>query len=78
MVQRNHQIKSSDDADKFNQLLGLLTEKFSEKLYYHEIIGMLQMHTIGLMLEAYGLIDDEEDEDEDDWSSLIGNPDDEE
>jgi hypothetical protein len=76
MVQRNQQIRGSNDADKFDKLLGLLIEKYQSTLYYHEIIGILQMQATGLILEAYGLTD-EEDEDEDDWSSLIGSPDDE-
>ncbi len=76
MVQRNQQVRGSNDADKFDKLLGLLIEKYQNTLYYHEIIGILQMQSTGLILEAYGLTD-EEDEDEDDWSSLIGNPDDE-
>jgi hypothetical protein len=78
MVQRNQQVRGSNDADKFDKLLGLLIEKYQNTLYYHEIIGILQMQSTGLILEAYGLTDEEEDEDEDDWSSLIGNPDDEE
>ena len=75
MVQRN-QIEGSENAAKFDALLELLVEEFNGKLFYHEIIGILQMQITGLTLEAYGLTDDEE-EDGDDWGNLIGSADDE-
>ena len=75
MVQRNL-LEGSENAAKFDALLELLIGKFNGKLFYHEIIGILQMQITGLTLEAYGLTDDEE-EDDDDWGNLIGSADDE-
>ena len=75
MVQRN-QIEGSENAAKFDTLPELLIGEFNGKLFYHELIGILQMQITGLTLEAYGLTEDEE-EDDDDWGNLIGSADDE-
>ena len=56
---------SAEDAQKFDALVEILISKFNGKLFYHEIIGILQMHITALTLEAYGLTDDEEEEDDD-------------
>lgn len=75
MVQRNL-LEGSENAAKFDTLLELLIGEFNGKLFYHELIGILQMQITGLTLEAYGLTDDE-GEDDDEWGSLIGSADDE-
>lgn len=56
---------SAEDAQQFDALVEILISKFNGKLFYHEIIGILQMHVTALTLEAYGLTDDEEGEDDD-------------
>lgn len=56
---------SAENAQKFDALVEILISKFNGKLFYHEIIGILQMHVTALTLEAYGLTDDEEGEDDD-------------
>ena len=56
---------SAEDAQKFDALVEILISKFNGKLFYHEIIGILQMHVTALTLEAYGLTDGEEEEDDD-------------
>lgn len=75
MVQRNL-LEGSEEASKFDALLELLIEEYNGKLFYHELIGILQMQITGLTLEAYGLTEDE-GEDDDEWGSLIGAVDDE-
>ena len=57
---------SAEDAQKFDALVEVLISKFNGKLFYHEIIGILQMHVTALTLEAYGLTEEEEEEDGDD------------
>ena len=63
-------------ADKFDSLLETLISKFNGEVYYHEMIGILQMRATQLALEAYSVLEDceeEEEEDEfdgDEWKML--------
>tara|TARA_B100000902_G_C26568626_1_gene555452 strand:- start:219 stop:440 length:222 start_codon:yes stop_codon:yes gene_type:complete len=54
------------NADQFENLLESLISKFNGKLYYHELIGILHMHATQLTLEAYSVLEEEEEEIEED------------
>ena len=64
-----------DGAGQFDALLSTLIERYIEEgdVYYHELIGILQMHIAHLTLDAYGIFDVEEDDEEEDESWGTGN-----
>ncbi len=57
----------SDGAGQFDTLLGALIERYVEEgsVYYHELIGILHMHSAHLALDAYGIFDEDEDDEDD-------------
>ena len=72
MVQRNDAI--NDGAQQFDTLLGSLIERYLDEgdLYYHEIIGILHMHSAKLALDSYGIFDEDDEEEEEDENWGIG------
>jgi hypothetical protein len=79
MVQRNNGLGSRDERVlQFEQILEALIIEFEGDLYYHEVIGILQLQLTRLILESHSIIgeDAEDDEDEeDDWGNFTAEPD---
>ena len=78
MVQRNNGLGSRDERVlQFEQILEALIIEFEGDLYYHEVIGILQLQLTRLVLESHSIIGDEgdEEEDEDDWGNFTAEPD---
>lgn len=78
MAQRNNALGGQETpADTFDNKLDELIAEYDGVMFYHELIGVLQMHATRLSLEAHGvfdLMDEEEEEDEDDdddWGNFL-------
>ena len=74
MAQRNNALGGQEEASfLFDATLEALIDKYEGIMYYHEMIGILHMQATRLTLEANGVFEaiEEEDEDDDDWGNFL-------
>jgi len=77
MAQRNNALGGQETpSDKFDSKLDELIVEYEDVMFYHEMIGVLQMHATRLSLEAHGVFDlmdeeEEEEDDDDDWGNFL-------
>ena len=68
MVRRYVQISEEQQqklptVEEFSKVIGLTCQAFSGQLYYHEMIGILELHKTKLATESNGDCNPEEDDD---------------
>lgn len=59
-MNRMPNLSKEDDNERFDMLIAAITQEFSGKLYYHEMIGILAMHQSKLCAESNEEVEEEE------------------
>ena len=62
-MNRMPNLSKEDDNERFDMLIAAITQEFSGKLYYHEMMGILYMHAHRLAQESFEEGETSEDED---------------
>jgi len=63
-MNRMSKLSKEGDNERFDMLIAAITRDFSGKLYYHEMIGILNMHAHRLAMESFEVGDEAEEEDD--------------